>query len=272
MSRVLQYQDLNPAEQLQYKIMLSQGDFSTNANEDDREGEPSLETHPPALSGRRSFLASVQSIYSYGKSLFDREKPAPREKKFWAELEHFIRTQAAKRGCEAFDRDSFPNFPDELEPFSNPTMVDPDQAGPAYPEALHSIIATFREASTAQRLEMLVAYAGTLPELPEELHNARDTMEHVDECLTPVFFLAQLREGKVHYYIDVPQDAPTMRGFAGLLHAGLDGATPAAIAAMPDDLCQQLGLHKALGALRMRGLTALFRRIQRNARALAKST
>ena len=94
-------------------------------------------------------------------------------------------------------------------------------------------------------------------------------MEQVDECAIPVFLLAQLREGTVHYDIDVPRDAPTMRGFAGLLHASLHGATPTAIAATPDDLCQQLGLHIALGSLRVRGLTALLMRMKRNARDLA---
>jgi cysteine desulfuration protein SufE len=237
MSGVLKYQDLSPTEQLQYDKIVSE-----------------------ATAKRGGLLASVKSVYAYGKSLFERDSLAPQDTQAWAELAQFIRTQAAHRGCETFDRDSFPNFPDGIEPFIS------------YPEALHDIIATFRDASPARCLEMLVTYAGTLPELPEELHHARDAMEHVDECLTPVFFLAQLRDGKVHYYIDVPQDAPTMRGFAGLLYAGLNGATPAAIAATPDDLCQQLGLHKALGSLRMRGLTALLRRLQRNARALANTT
>ena len=86
----------------------------------------------------------------------------------------------------------------------------------------------------------------------------------------PVFLFAQLHEGTVHYAIDVPRDAPTMRGFAGLLHAGLHGATPAAIAATPDDLCQQLGLQQALGALRVRGLTALLMRMKRNAHDVAR--
>ncbi|ETX06270.1 MAG: hypothetical protein ETSY2_18175 [Candidatus Entotheonella gemina] len=90
-------------------------------------------------------------------------------------------------------------------------------------------------------------------------------MEQVDECMTPVFLSAQLHDGKVYYHIDVPSDAPTMRGFAGILYVGLNGATPAAIAATPGDLCQQLGLQKALGALRTRGFTALLRRMQRNA-------
>jgi cysteine desulfuration protein SufE len=118
---------------------------------------------------------------------------------------------------------------------------------------------------------MLLAYAGRLPELPEELQSSRDNMEQVDECMVPLFLSAQLRHGKVYYHLDVPSDAPTMRGFAGLLYVGLNGATPTAIAAAPGDLCQQLGLQKALGAHRSRGLTALLRRMQRTAVDLART-
>jgi cysteine desulfuration protein SufE len=124
---------------------------------------------------------------------------------------------------------------------------------PAYPDALHEIIETFRDASPEERLDMLLEYALNMPELPQELQSARDTME------------------QVHYYIDIPPEAPTVRGFAGILHEGLNGATPAAIAATPNDLYQQLGLHKVLSPLRLRGLTALLSRMKRNARELAEA-
>ena len=52
---------------------------------------------------------------------------------------------------------------------------------------------------------------------------------------------------------------------------GLSGATPAAILATPNDLYQQLGLHKVLSPLRLRGLTALLSRMKRNARELAEA-
>jgi cysteine desulfuration protein SufE len=188
-----------------------------------------------------------------------------------ADVAHFLRTQAAQRGFEAVERGSFPDFPAGLDPFHPGPPVEHDSVAHAYPDALHHILTTFRGTSPAQRLELLVAYAETLPELPEALQQARDTMEQVDECATPVFLAAQLREGQVYYDIDVPYDAPTMRGFAGLLHASLNGATPTAIAATPDDLCQQLGLQQALGALRVRGLTALLRRMKRSAHDVASA-
>jgi cysteine desulfuration protein SufE len=141
----------------------------------------------------------------------------------------------------------------------------------ACPEALQEIIDTFRDASPEERLDMLLEYALSMSDLPEELQSARDTMEQVHECQTPVFLLARLHDGKVHYYIDVPREAPTVRGFAGILYEGLNDATPAAIAATPNDLYQQLGLHKVLSPLRLRGLTALLSRMKRNARELAEA-
>jgi cysteine desulfuration protein SufE len=215
-------------------------------------------------------MALVQGIYAYGKRLVARYRRPPRETTSVADLAQFLSTQAAQRGFDTVERASFPHFPAGLEALHTGSPVERNPVAHAYPDALQHILVTFRNASSAQRLELLVAYAGTLPELPAALQQARDTMEQVDECATPVFLAAQLHEGQVHYYIDVPHDAPTMRGFAGLLHAGLNGATPTAIAATPDDLCQQLGLQHALGSLRVRGLTALLRRMKRNAHDLAR--
>ena len=141
-----------------------------------------------------------------------------------------------------------------------------------WPEALQEIVETFRDASPEERLDILLEYALELPDLPEELQQARDTMEQVHECQTPVFLLARLEDGKVYYQIDVPHEAPTVRGFAGILYEGLNGAPPAAIVATPNDLYQQLGLHKVLSPLRLRGLTALLGRMKRNAQEFASTT
>jgi len=278
MSRGLTYADLTAAERAQYTTIVSH--IHAASTRDDEGGNlrpPHTHTsavtamHAPAPppSGLRRIWAAVQHVSAYGKRWVARLQRQPHEPTDMAQLAHFIRIQAARRGFETFERASFPDFPAGLDPFPPRVTGERGTAAPAYPDALHHILTTFREASPAQCLELLVAYAETLPELPAVLQQARDTMEQVDECATPVFLLAQLHEGTVHYDIDVPRDAPTMRGFAGLLHASLHGATHAAIAATPDDLCQQLGLQQALGSLRVRGLTALLMRMKRNARDLA---
>ena len=138
----------------------------------------------------------------------------------------------------------------------------------AWPETLQSIIEEFEAADSEERLEMLLEFAMGMPDLPAELLSARDTMEQVHECQSPVFLLAKIDDGKVYYYLDVPREAPTVRGFAGILYEGLNGAEPAAILATPNDLYQRMGLHKVLSPLRLRGLTALLGRMKRNAQEL----
>ena len=139
----------------------------------------------------------------------------------------------------------------------------------ACPGALQEIIEEFSDASSEEKLEMLLEFAMGLPDLPAELHHARDTMEQVHECQSPVFLHASLQAGQMVYHIDVPREAPTVRGFAGILRTGLNGATPAAVAATPANLYQQLGLHRVISPLRLRGLTALLHRMKRNAEELA---
>jgi cysteine desulfuration protein SufE len=140
-----------------------------------------------------------------------------------------------------------------------------------WPAALQEIIDMFADAAPEDRLDILLEFALSMPDLPEELQGARDIMEQVHECQTPVFLLAKMEQGKVYYYIDVPREAPTVRGFASILYEGLNGAAAVAIVATPNDLYQRLGLHKVLSPLRLRGLTALLSRMKRNAQELASA-
>jgi hypothetical protein len=202
MSRGLKYEDLNAAEQSTYQEIVRRLNHTRTGGEEwsdrlqdnaKKIHEPTVHPHTPRPVGQRRFMASVQCIYEYGKRLVARYRRPPRETTAVADLEQFLSTQAARRGFDTIERASFPHFPAGLDAFSTGSPVERDTVAHAYPDALHHILATFREASSAQRLELLVAYAGTLPELPEALQQARDTMEQVDECATPVFLSAQLR-------------------------------------------------------------------------------
>jgi cysteine desulfuration protein SufE len=72
-------------------------------------------------------------------------------------------------------------------------------------------------------------------------------------------------------HADAPREAPTVRGFVSLLARGLQGAQPVAVADLPGDLLDQLGLSEALGMTRMHGLTAMIGRVRRMAAELAQS-
>jgi cysteine desulfuration protein SufE len=131
---------------------------------------------------------------------------------------------------------------------------------------------TQRFASTDRetRLQLLLHNAKKLPPLPERFAEARDRGENkVHECQTPVFLYTELVDGKAHLYADAAPESPTVRGFVSVLGSAINGATPAEVAAVPDDLLDRLGLSELLGMTRMQGLTAVLGRVKRMVRDLA---
>lgn len=135
--------------------------------------------------------------------------------------------------------------------------------------ALRTIVEEFGDAAPRERLDYLLEYAMDLPDLPERLESARDGMEQVHECQTPVFLHTELENGVVHFFLDIPRESPTVRGYASIVVAGLDGTTPAEIERTPDDLYLMLGLQEAISPQRLRGLYYLLQYMKRQVRALA---
>ncbi|NOX62055.1 MAG: SufE family protein [Chloroflexi bacterium] len=152
--------------------------------------------------------------------------------------------------------------------FDDPVLSEKFEA---CPPALQEIIAEFREAPPRDRLAFMIDFSDALPDLPERLRGKRDSMEQVHECQTPVFLHAELADGRVHYYFDIPPESPTVRGYAGILAEGLNGASPDAILAVPDDVYRLLGLHEVISHLRLRGLHALMGYMKRQAARLSAS-
>ncbi len=125
------------------------------------------------------------------------------------------------------------------------------------PPALQAIIEDFRAAAPRDRMEYLLEFAESLPPLPERLAARRDEMEQVHECQAPVFLFTELDGGKVHFYVDIPPESPTVRGYASILVEGFAGATPAEVLTTPDDVYALLGLPEVITPQRVRGLHAL---------------
>ena len=127
----------------------------------------------------------------------------------------------------------------------------------ACPPALQAVIEEFRLVEPRERLELLVDFALELPDLPPRLEDARDEMEQVHECMTAVFLHTEIEDGGVHFYFDIPREAPTVRGYAGALLEGLDGATPEEVIATPENVYMLMKLHEAITPQRLRGIHAL---------------
>ncbi|GMA89201.1 hypothetical protein GCM10025868_44510 [Angustibacter aerolatus] len=94
-------------------------------------------------------------------------------------------------------------------------------------------------------------------------------MEQVDECQSPLFLATEVDGGTVHLFFSAPPESPTTRGFAGILHTGLDGLPVADVLAVPDDAPYRFGLAEAVSPLRLRGMVAMLSRIKRQVRAHA---
>lgn len=132
---------------------------------------------------------------------------------------------------------------------------------------LHLVVERFASAPRDQRLRLLLDYAGQLPPLPAELTMRGRTMERVAECVVPLFLAVDVStEQRVRLHFHAPVDAPTTRGFAGILWAALDGSTVAEILVAPDDFYTPMGLAEVVSASRVGGLGSMLGRVKRQVR------
>ena len=131
--------------------------------------------------------------------------------------------------------------------------------------ALEKKVERFRALPREMRLQALLAHANRFPDLPEDLREARDRgLGRVEECQTPLFLWVGLEDGRVRIHADAPREAPTIRGFVGFLVEALNGGPASAVADLPEDVMDRMGLNEVLGPLRTRGLGTVIRRLRRD--------
>jgi cysteine desulfuration protein SufE len=132
---------------------------------------------------------------------------------------------------------------------------------------LAEIVEDFNALPGQQRLQLLLEFSDDLPPLPERYANHRDLLELVPECQSPLFLAVEVApDDTVHLFFDAPPQAPTTRGFAGILHTGLNGLTTDEILDTPGEFPSQLGLQDLVSPLRLRGMAAMLARIKRQVR------
>ena len=132
---------------------------------------------------------------------------------------------------------------------------------------LQEIADEFAAVPESERLQLLLEFAQELPPLPARYAEQHDLLEPVPECQTPLFLAVEVNpDATVHLFFDAPPEAPTTRGFAGILHAGLDGLNADEVLATPGEFSSQLGLQDLVSPLRLRGMAAMLARIKRQIR------
>jgi len=132
---------------------------------------------------------------------------------------------------------------------------------------LQGIAEDFGAVPNKERLQLLLEFSEELPPLPARYAAPPDLLEQVPECQSPLFLAVEVDDdGIVHLFFDAPREAPTTRGFAGILHAGLDGLGADEVLRTPAEFSSQLGLQDLVSPLRLRGIAAMLARIKRQVR------
>lgn len=137
------------------------------------------------------------------------------------------------------------------------------------PESLAEIVTDFAETESGDRLQLLLELASELPELPPRYADHPELLEPVPECQSPIFLVTEVENPEqgdgaiVKLHFSAPPEAPTTRGFAGILHEGLNGQTAEVVLSIPSDLPLRLSMTDLVSPLRLRGMSGMLSRIQR---------
>jgi cysteine desulfuration protein SufE len=124
-----------------------------------------------------------------------------------------------------------------------------------------------RLATTAdpkRRYEYVLWLAKKLQPLPEPFRT--DTYK-VKGCVSQVYVVAELQEGKLHWQGD--SDAAITKGLLALLIEGMEGLTPEQAAAIDPAFIAATGLQASLTPSRANGFLNILRLMQAQASALA---
>ena len=121
-------------------------------------------------------------------------------------------------------------------------------------------------ADPKRRYEYVLWLAKKLQPLPDEFRN---NAFKVKGCVSQVYVVGQLVEGKLHWQGD--SDAAITKGLLALLIEGLEGLEPAAAAGIDPGFLSETGLQASLTPSRANGFLNILKMMQVQASALAAS-
>ena len=129
--------------------------------------------------------------------------------------------------------------------------------------AAKNLAEEFSTAGVRDRLDFLLEFSDNLAPLPQRYLDHPDLLERVEECQAPVFLFTEVEDGVVSTFFSAPEEAPTTRGFAGILHELLNLRSVEEVLAFSEDFPDTLGLAEAVSPLRLRGMRAMLHRLKR---------
>ncbi len=129
------------------------------------------------------------------------------------------------------------------------------------PEKLDKIVQKFkRRDNPKQKYEQLLWYAKKLESLPE---SAKIPENKVSGCVSQVYIISELQEGKVFYQGD--SDAQLVKGLVAFLIQGLNGLSPQEIININPDFIEETGLQVSLTPSRANGFLNILKKMQQQA-------
>jgi cysteine desulfuration protein SufE len=135
------------------------------------------------------------------------------------------------------------------------------------PDAFAEIVQDFRTLGDKDRLQLLLEFSDGLADLPARYADHPELLEPVPECQSPIFLVTEVDgtgpDAPARLFFSAPPEAPTTRGFAGILAEGLEGLTVGQVLAVPADVTETLGLAQVVSPLRLRGMAGMLGRIKR---------
>lgn len=135
------------------------------------------------------------------------------------------------------------------------------------PSKMQEIIEDFGAVEGQDKLLLLLELSDELPPLPPHLAEHPELLEPVPECQTPLFLSVDASDAEhVRLFFQAPPESPTTRGFASILHQGLDGESRETVLGIPEDFYNAFGLAAVVSPLRLRGMSAMLGRIKRQVR------
>lgn len=134
-------------------------------------------------------------------------------------------------------------------------------------ESAEGLIEDFAALKDSEKLDLLLEFSESLPELPERYADHPELLERVEECQSPIFLFVEIDDaGLVRLFFSAPPESPTTRGFASILFSVIDGLKVSEALDFDVDFPFKLSLSDAVSPLRLRGMVGILTRIKRQLR------
>ncbi|MGF1521795.1 MAG: SufE family protein [Leptolyngbyaceae cyanobacterium] len=133
----------------------------------------------------------------------------------------------------------------------------------ARPASIDKLVKRFQKvADPKRRYEQLLWFAKKLEHFPED---AKTDDNKVKGCVSQVYVIAALDEGKLHYQGD--SDAQITKGLVAFLINGMNGLTPQEVVDLSPDFIKDTQLDVSLTPSRANGFYNIFKMMQQKAAA-----